>query len=403
MSVYLYTLANRKLEKVHGRVEAGNREAAAEAIQKAGWFIVSLKPESLFLPAFFQFGRSKISDLERIIFTDHLAAMIESGTPLVEALETYQEDETKKRSSVIDEIIRNVQQGKKLSESMRNFPGIFSAYYAALVAAGEVSGSLDETFKHLAKELRREYEFKERVKSALMYPALVMSASIVVIIFLLFVVIPKITELTKTFGGELPLATRIVASAADLLTHYSPLVIAVIAALVVALVYFLRNPKTKTSFDPYILRLPLIGMLLKQYILARFLRLIGSCLSYGIPLTTTFDSVANVVDNNVYRLACVRLKGRVSRGMNLAQSMGLESRQLIPQLIVRTVRGAEKTGTVNLALIRLSRFFEDDVDRGLKRITDLIEPILTIVLGVIVAGIALAVVGPIYQLTSKIR
>jgi len=296
-----------------------------------------------------------------------------------------------------------IQQGRKLSDAMRKFPRIFSSYYCSLVAAGEMSGRLDETFTHLARELRREYEFRERIKSALLYPSLVLVVAFCVVTLLVLLVIPKITELTKTFGGDLPLATKIVSAVSVFLTHYGLTVIIGIVAFVVGFVLLLRQPRTKAVLDPYILKLPLVGKLIRHYDVARILRLIGSCLSYGIPLTTTFDAVADVVDNRLYKEACIRMKKRVMKGTDLAQSFGLEGTFLFPAFIVRSVRGAEKTGSVDTALTRLSAFFESDVDRALKRVTDLVEPVLTIILGLIVGSIALAVIGPIYQLTSKIH
>lgn len=296
-----------------------------------------------------------------------------------------------------------IQQGKKLSEAMRKFPGIFSAYYCSLVSAGEMSGRLDETFLHLANELRREYEFRERIKSAMLYPSLVIIVAFLVVSLLVLLVIPKITELTKSFGGDLPLSTKIVSGVSIFLTQYGLFIIVATPALVVACILLMRQPRTKAFLDQYILQIPLIGKLIRHYDIARILRLIGSCLTYGIPLTTTFDAVADVVDNRLYKEACIRMKKRVNKGMNLATVFGLEGTFLFPIFIVRSVRGAEKTGSVDTALTRLSVFFESDVDRALKRITDLIEPILTIILGLIVGSIALAVIGPIYQLTSKIH
>ena len=404
MGIYTYTISDKTLQKVSGRVEALSLEEAASAIKRNGWFIISLKPagetKSFFLSIF---SKQTFTSLELILFTDHLASMIGSGTPLVEALETYGEDDNKHQSQFIGEITSNVSQGKKFSEVLRTIPKVFSSYYASLVAAGELSGRLDETFKHLAAKLRREYEFKERIKSALIYPSLVLSAALLVILLLIFLVIPKITELTKSFGGDLPLATRIVAGASTFLTNYGPLVIGVFILFCIGLVLTLRNPKTKRIIDPYLLKLPGIGKILRFYILSQILRLIGSCLSYGIPLTKTIDAVEDVVGNRVYKDACKRFKNRIVHGMDLSTALALEGKFLFPSFIIRSTRGAEKTGHVDVALLRLSVFFENSVDRALKRMTELIEPVLTIILGVIVGAIALAVIGPIYQLTSKIR
>jgi type IV pilus assembly protein PilC len=404
MATYVYTIADKHAQKESGRIEAASQDEAAGMVKRDGWYILSLHEEGIAS----SFGslftkKSTLSSLERILLTDHMAAMMQSGTSLVEALETFGEDESAKDLPFLSEIVNMIQQGKKLSDSMHKFPRIFSSYYCSLVAAGEMSGRLDETFMHLAKELRREYEFRERIKSALLYPSLVLIVAFCVVTLLVLLVIPKITELTKTFGGDLPLSTKIVSGISVFLTHYGLAVIIGFIAVIIGFIILLRQPRTKAVLDPYILKLPLIGKLIRYYDVARIMRLIGSCLSYGIPLTTTFDAVADVVDNRIYKEACIRMKKRVVKGMDLAQSFGLEGTFLFPAFIVRSVRGAEKTGSVDSALIRLSAFFESDVDRTLKRVTDLVEPVLTIILGLIVGSIALAVIGPIYQLTSKIH
>lgn len=404
MATYAYTIADKHGRRESGRIEAPDQKEAAREVKRDGWYILSIREEGVTstLRSLFT-KKSSLSSLERILLTDHLAAMMQSGTSLVEALETFGEGESARDLPFLAEIVTMIQQGKKLSQSMSKFPRIFSSYYCSLVAAGEMSGRLDETFAHLAKELRREYEFRERIKSALLYPSLVLIVAFLVVSLLVLLVIPKITELTKSFGGDLPLSTKIVSGVSVFLTQYGLFVIVGVVVIIVGFILLMRQARTKAFLDPYILKIPLIGKLIRHYDVARILRLIGSCLSYGIPLTTTFDAVADVVDNRIYKEACIRMKKRITKGMDLAQSFGLEGTFLFPAFIVRSVRGAEKTGSVDAALMRLSTFFESDVDRALKRVTDLVEPALTIVLGLIVGSIALAVIGPIYQLTSKIH
>lgn len=400
MAKFTYTLTNQEGQSESGLVEAVSSEEAARQIKKDGWFLVSLKKAR---KGFLFFGSGhKLSSFERIVFTDHLAAMFRSGTPLVEALETYRDDEEKKGSAIIEEMIRGIQQGKKLSEVMAVYPENFSPLYLALVQTGELTGSLDETLGYLAKELRREHEFHERIKSALFYPVLVLSVAFLVILLLVLVVIPKIILVTKSLSGDLPLMTRIVSVVASFLTAFGPFLILLFVGLGVAVFFLLRNRKTKEKLDPYLLRLPLVGRLIKKYILARFLRVVGSCLKYGVPLGSSFATIGAIVGNVRYQQACVRIEAKIIKGFSLSEALG-EEVALFPRIMVRTVKGAEKTGSVDEAMLRLSQFYEDDIDRGLKRMTDLIEPALVIVLGIIVAAIAISVIAPIYQMTSKIK
>ena len=404
MATFSFIITNKQGSRESGRVEALSPQEAITQIKKIGWFVVSLKQEgaSKFKLPFIS-DKEKFSSFERIVFTDHLTAMFESGAPMVEALETYRDEEGKKGIAIIDGLVKTIQGGKKLSEAMALYPSTFSPLYLALVQSGELTGRLDETLEYLAKDLRRDHEFSERIKSALFYPVLVLSVALFVIIFLVLVVIPKIMFFTKSLGGDLPLITRIVSTVASFLAAFGPFLLLLGAGLLVCFFVLLKNKKTKEKVNPYLLRFPLIGNLLKKYILTRFLRIVGSCLKYGIPLNTTLSTVGAVVDNPLYKNACKKIEVKVVKGISLSEAIAHEDKILFPRVIVRTIKGAEKTGTVDEAMIRLSKFYEDEIDRELKRITDLIEPVLVVVLGVIVAAIAISVVAPIYQMTSKIK
>lgn len=403
MAKYTYTIVNRQGVSEKGQINAVSEESAAGQIKKEGWFIVSLYSSSNRLNfSLFKSSKEKMSSFERIIFTDHLAAMFRSGTPLVDALETFRDDEGKSEA-IIDSLIGDIQQGKKLSEAMASYPSVFAPLYLALVQSGELTGSLDETIGYLAKELKREHEFKEKIKTAMFYPALVIFVAILVITMLVLVVIPKILVITQSFSDDLPLMTRIVASGASFLASFGPLIGLFLLLLVITSIILLRRQSTKAKIDPLLLNFPLIGKLMKKYILARFLRIVGSCLKYGVPLSASFNTVEEVVGNTTYRRACQRINSKILRGISLSEAISEENIELFPRVIVRTIKGAEKTGTVDEAMLRLSQFYEDEIDRGMKRITDLIEPALVVVLGIVVAAIAIAVVAPIYQMTSRIK
>lgn len=404
MAKFSYTITDKQGRSEKGLIEAISREEAASQVKKDNWFIVSLEreKESRFNLPFFG-NKDKLSSFERIVFTDHLVAMFKSGTPLVDALETYSDDESKKGAAIIERMIKDIERGRKLSEAMSSFPETFSPLYLALMQSGELTGRLDEVLKYMAKELRREHEFNERIKSALLYPMLVLFVALFVVLLLVLVVIPKITLITKSFGGDLPLVTRIVSSVASALTAFGPLIILLILMAMVAIFFILRIKKIKGKLDPYLLRLPLVGPLLKKYILARFLRIVGSCIKYGIPLSSSLVIAKKVASNLQYKQACERTNEKVVKGISLSMALSQEEASLFPRTIVRTLRGAEKTGYVDKAMLRLSNFYEEEIDRELKRITDLIEPLLVVVLGIIVAAIAISVIAPIYQMTARIK
>lgn len=398
---YKYKIGNLKNSK-SGTIEAVSREEAYEMIKKEGWFVLELSEKTLG-GLNFSFSPSDVmSDFERINLTDHMASMIGAGTPIREALEAYSDDDSGK-SQLISRIVSDIERGKPLSKALLNFPKIFSPLYIALTKAGEISGSLDDTLSYLANELRREHEFKSKVKSAMFYPSLVLSVSVAVVILVVTTVVPKIAEITKSLGAEMPFLTRIVIRATDFLVTNYIVMLGLLGVLLFTVVYMLRKKDVREKLKVKLLDVPMVGPVMKKYILARLFRIIGSCVKYGIPLPAAFDAAKDVVDNELYKLSMDRINKKITKGETLAGAFAFENKKLFPGIIARSIKGAEKTGTIDTTLFRLSTQYEIEVDRDLKRATELIEPIMIVVLGVIVLGIAVSVIAPIYELTSNLR
>lgn len=400
MKTYTYLLSNLKGEKNSGTIKAFSDEDAVRQIRKKNWFVMSIAQEK---KNFFSLSNKKLSTTELIDFTDHLSAMISSGTPIVEALGVYAEEEGEKLTKIINDIILDVRQGKKLSEALASYPQSFSPLYLAFVKTGETTGKLDETLNYLARELRRHHEYKEKIKSALIYPSIVIVAAIAVVTLLVFLVIPRVVELSSSISGEMPTITKIVVAAAQFIKGFGALLLLGIALAMVTLVAGLKNKKIKQKADPFLLKIPIIGPLLKKYILAYFLQVVGSCLKYGIPIILSFKTISDVVGNEVYRKSCNRVEKRIIKGSSFSDALAAEGNKIFPRSIIRNLRGAEKTGSLDAAMIRLSVHYEKQINRSLKRLTDLIEPALVVVMGLIVGAIAIAVIAPIYKLTTTIK
>ena len=402
MTEYIYEIAQGR-EVKRGKINAETISEASLQIKKPGWFVVELKEARKERRGFLFFNpKPKFPSYDRINFTDHLASSIGAGTALQEALEAYIEEGDRK-SEIIDTINKDIQRGKKLSEAMSKYPSIFSPLYITLVQAGEITGSLDETLEYLANELRREHEFIARVKSAMFYPALVLSVSLVVVTLVIGVVVPKIIAITENFGSDLPAITRIMAKFAGFLVDYASLIVFFFILLTIFFVYILRDRGMRRKISARMTRSPLIGLIMRQFILARFLRIVGGCIKYGIQLPKALELSADVVDNDLYRTACENINKKITRGQNFSTALSDEDKLLFPPIISRTVKGGEKTGKVDVGLMRLSVYYETEVDRNLKRLTEMIEPVMVVSLGALVALIAISVIAPIYQMTSKIK
>ncbi len=402
MAEYIYEIIQDK-QVQRGKINADSITEASLQIKKPGSFIVELRENKNTKKVLFFFeSRPKFPSYDKINFTDHLASSVGAGTPLQEALEAYVEEGDRK-SEIIDTINKDIQRGKKLSEAMSKYPTIFSPLYIALVQAGEITGSLDETLEYLANELRREHEFIAKVKSAMFYPIIVLSVSLIVVVLVIGFVIPKMVEITKNFGGELPLITKVFVGIARFLANYTVPISLFLILAIAALVYIFNNQKIRIKLNAKIIKSPLIGEIMRQFILARFLRIIGGCVKYGIQLPKAIELSAGVVDNVLYKEACENINKKIIRGQSLSMALADEDKKLFPPIISRTIRGGEKTSKVDVGLLRLSTYYEAEVDRNLKRLTEMIEPVMVIALGILVALIAIAVIAPIYQMTSRIQ
>ncbi len=400
MENYYYKITNEK-DTLAGIVRALNLNDAAEQIKRKDWYILELRlKEGNIFSHFVKQKSRKLSSFERINFTDHLASMITAGTPIRDALEAYS-DGREKRSEMIDSISKDIEQGRALSEAFSRFPETFSVLYISLVRAGETTGSLDETLEYLSNELRRENEFMQKIKSSLYYPILVLILSFVVIGMVVTMVLPRVVEVSKNLTGEIPLLTRIIIRVSDLISKFGILAGAIFILIVFALVYLYKNPKTSYLFTSRLLNIPMAGEIIRKYTLARLFRIIGISIKYGIPIVDSMDSAVSIAQTQSYQDAITRIKGRISKGASISDSISFEDKKLFPSVIVRTLRGAEKTGGVDKASLRLSLTYEIQLDRDLKKITTMIEPMLIIFLGIVVALIAIAVITPIYQMTSR--
>jgi len=400
MQDYSYKITNEK-DTVSGTVRALSINDAAEQIKRNGWYILELKIKK---GNFFEnpFGKKseKMSAFERINFTDHLSAMVAAGTPIRDALEAYS-DNREEKAEMIDSISKDIEQGRSLSEAFSRYPRAFSHLYISLVKAGETTGSLDETLEYLSNELRRDNEFVSKIKSMLYYPIIVLVLSMGVIGMVVTLVLPRVVEISKNLTGETPTLTKIVIAVADFITNYGIYLFVFIAILIVGFIYLMKNEKISDNIKSKLLEIPIIGEVLRKYTLVRLFRIIGSSVKYGIPIIECMDSAISVAQTEKYRESLIRIKARISKGASISDSMSFESKKLYPGVIVKTLKGAEKTGSIDRACLRLSVSYELQLDRDLKKLTTMIEPIMIVFLGILVCLIAVAVITPVYQMTQR--
>ncbi|MBI3282846.1 type II secretion system F family protein [Candidatus Curtissbacteria bacterium] len=412
MAIYHYIGGNQEGVEFKGELAAEDVNSAAVKIRRQGLFVLSLRKSSQIGPfdlenlgeQFVLIFRPELSSIERVLFTTHLASMLRTGVPMIDAIAAFQDDTGMNRTSrMFKRIAADLESGKPLSSALARYPRTFSPVYTHIVSSGESTGNLAETLEYLGSQLRRDYELTSRVKGALMYPIVVITVMFSVLVFITVSVVPKLLTFAQNIGRELPLSTRILIALTHVLIAYGVLIFILVIATVGLGLRASRTARGKAIIDAIILRVPIIGPLVHRFNIARFSRLLGSFYHYGIPLPTAFTILATSVPNLYYQQAVNRIKERMAHGLSLSASIDVEKAKLFPKLLVRVLRTAEKSADVDVSLTRLAEYYESELENTLKNVTTIIEPILILILGIAVMGIAIAVVIPIYQLTTSFK
>lgn len=410
MPEFVYKAASRD-EYKSGRLTAGSELEATTMLTEQGLTVVSLRLhnplEIGFLSDFFVRIDRKLNErmsvTERILFTSQMSSMIKAGLPMMDALSTFVDQKgVSGPTRIIGKIILEVQSGRKLSESMSRFPEVFPPAYIAVLRAGEGSGTLADSLGYLATQLRRENDLANKVRSALIYPIVVVTAMVAVMVFISISIVPKILLFAQSSGQRLPGYTLALVSVVTFLTKYWYLVGILLALLAFGLIAFSKSHGGARFLGRLSLRIPVLGPLVIRYNLARFARVLGGFYIYGVEIVSSFDILAASLDNPLYRDACGRINDHLTVGKSLADAI-VNEKELFPSIVNRLIRGAEKTGNLGMTLDKLAAYYEEELEVALRNLLSLIEPALIFILGFGVLGLALVVIVPIYKITSTLK
>ncbi len=359
-------------------------------------FIIKL---NLFVERF-----SRITLIQKIFFLDHLRTMIHASLSLVEALGILEREmENPKLKRVVAEIKSEVEKGRELGEVMESYPKVFPAMAISMVHSGEISGRLDESLSQIVIQLKKSHALSSSIRSALIYPAVILTAMGIIGIVMSTVVLPKLIEIFDEFDAELPLATRVLISAVNFLSNplYLTFVIAITIGLVVGYITALRKiPAFHRLIHKSTLKLPIFGPVIKQINLARFSLSLSSLLKSTIPIIDAVEITGQTCSNLTYQSALKESANQIKSGKPFSEILASYP-DLFPPMVTEMVMVGERTGEVDRLLAELSEFYSDEVDKTMKNFTVIIEPVIILLLGVAVAGVAIAVIMPIYSLTQN--
>lgn len=400
---FFYKATSRDGKRTFGVIEAREKNEVVSYLRSHGLLPISVtqKKESAIL-SLLPFYR-KVTSSDVGFFTRQLASMLTSGLTLMESLRILKEQVDNRRpiQEVMQQIIADVEGGKSFSQSIGNFPKVFSPIYVSLIKSAEGGGLLDVILVRLADNLEKKQKLKSTIKSALMYPAIVIVGMIIVMIVMMIFVIPQLSVIYESFDVELPLPTRIIVGMSDNFLILWPFMFGFI---VVGSMVFRRWHKTengKLIFDDLLLRLPVFGKLIKQSTIAEFARTLSLLVGAGTLVVEALHQTADVAGNKLYKNAIVGVAQHVEKGVGVGDA--LSGYTLFPPILVQMAKIGEQTGKLDESLMRVSEYFEREVDQTTKTLTTAMEPFIMVVLGGGVAFLIVSIITPIYNLTSAIK
>lgn len=400
MPTYSYQARTKDGEMRSGVIQSSSQEAALDTLQQNGLVVTTLleeKKRSSFKFKLPLIGGVKQKDI--VVFSRQLATLFEARVPVIQALKTMiGETESEGLKEAVAQILDDVSGGLSLSQSMGKYPDIFTPFYLNLIRSGEESGKLQEVFSYLADYIERSYYLTSKARNAMIYPAFIMIAIVGVLIVMLAVVVPKLTDIFKQVGQEVPLYTQIIITMSDFLVDYG---LFLLLAFIIGAVIIWRWSLTiggKWFFHSMQIKLPIIGTLFKKLFMARFTDNLRTMIISGIPILRALEISGDVVGNVVYQKAIADSIESVKGGSTI--SAALERTPEVPVLVTQMIRIGEASGRLDFILESVSKFYQRDVDSALESLVSLIEPLLIIILGLGVGVIVAAVLVPLYNLVG---
>jgi type IV pilus assembly protein PilC len=349
------------------------------------------------------FGGKGASRRELINFCFHLEQLTRAGVSILDGLTDLRDSlENPAFREVVAGMIESIDGGRTLSQAMAEHPRVFDGVFISLVSAGESTGKLQEVLTNLVESLKWQDELAAQTKKLIMYPAFMGTVVIAVVVFMMMYLVPKMVGFIKNMGHELPLHTKVLIWTSNIFVNYWYLVLGIPLLAVIVIAFLVRtNPHARYQFDDIKLRLPIVGNILRKVILSRFAGVFAMMYSSGISILDSLRATEGVVGNQVIKAGLERVGEMIAEGQSI--TVAFQNVGLFPPLVLRMLRVGENTGGLDTALINVSYFYSRDVRESIGRLQAMIEPALTVVLGLVLGWVMLSVLGPIYDTITKLK
>lgn len=401
MATFVWTGKTRQGTLQRGEVSAKNREEVIALLRKQNVLVTSIQQKARALSLTIPGLGGGVSDKDIVVFTRQFATMIDAGLPLVQCLEILTaQTENKVLAKTIGEVRQDVEAGSTYADALRKHPKVFDELYVNMVAAGEAGGILDTILNRLAKHIEKAMKLKKQIKSAMVYPAVIMCVAVIIIAILMVWVIPVFAKMFADFGGALPAPTQLVVSASYFMKSNIIYMIIGVGVFIFAFRRFYRTPMGRKLVDRVALRLPVVGDLIRKAAVAKFTRTLGTLISSGVPILDGLSIVAKTAGNKIIEEAVTMTRQSISEGKTIAEPLG--QTKVFPPMVVQMIAVGETTGALDAMLSKIADFYDEEVDAAVTALTSLLEPMLMVFLGVVIGFIVVAMYLPIFSMAGAV-
>src|SRR5213594_2171993 len=402
MPVFEYTARNMKGDLVRDKIDLGTRDDVIAHLRKNRMIVVQVREAKGKGGGIADFFKAGVKTRDVVIFTRQFATMINSGLPLVQALDILsQQTENQVLADVTRSVVYDVESGHTLADALRKHPKAFSDLYVNMVAAGEAGGILDTILLRLAQFLEKNDAIVRKVKGAMVYPAVIFSVAGIAVSVLLIFVIPTFQSMFASAGIQLPLPTRIVIGLSSLLKHYWWAMILAAGGVVFGIRRYYTTPAGKLMIDTLLLKMPVLGDLLRKSAVSRFTRTLGTLISSGVSILDGLEITARTAGNMVIHNAVMESRASIAGGETIAGP--LAKSKVFPPMVISMIAVGEQTGGLDEMLSKIADFYDEEVDAAVSTLLSLMEPIMIVVLGVIVGGMVVAMYLPIFDMVNAVQ
>ncbi|MDP3729898.1 MAG: type II secretion system F family protein [Candidatus Omnitrophota bacterium] len=400
MPNFKYAAKDNSGKTVNGVLEAADYAAAIDMLRKKNLVIVSVKESASKSEIFsMSFGKKRIKADDLVVFSRQLATMVDAGIPLVGALDILGDQiENKVFGDVITKLRNDVEAGSSLSDAISKHKKIFSTLFVNMVKAGESSGMLDEILDRLALYLEKTSGLQKKIRSALIYPAVVSAMAAGITLLLLLKVIPVFKNIFSGFGAEMPKPTMVLISISDALQKYFPAIVLITAVVVFVIARYVNTDKGRLKYDSLLLKMPIFGTLFTKVAISKFTRTLSTLIKSGVPILNSLEIVGKTAGNRAVEVAVETVRNNVREGESISEPLARS--KIFPSMVVRMVSVGEQSGELEKMLSKIADFYDEQVDAAVSGLTSLIEPLIIAFLGIVIGTIVICMFLPIFKLTS---